>query len=160
LQTSKLKQLAAKTKVNSRKCPSTCRSGHFDNDGVSQEGFVSGQRLQACRIEHVYRLAFWRLGLTSVWISISQMYNRPVMRPFLKIACELNYAATLLLLCVALQSIAYAADQKAPQRPRIFGIDHVTVYVSDMKKSSEFYSNVLGLTNRCEQYKDPRPCYR
>lgn len=89
------------------------------------------------------------------------MYNRGVMSRLCKFPGALKYAATFLSLCVVLQCIAHAANsEKQPQRPRIFGIDHVTVYVSDMEKSIQFYDNVLGLTNRCEQYKDPRACYR
>jgi len=45
------------------------------------------------------------------------------------------------------------------KRPRITGLDHVTVYVSDAAKSQQFYSDVLGLTAGCPDYKGPEICY-
>ena len=41
-----------------------------------------------------------------------------------------------------------AAD--APQRPRITGIDHVRLYVSDIEKSKEFYGKYVGLRTKAE----------
>ena len=56
-------------------------------------------------------------------------------------------------LCVVLQSAVLASSpEKQPERPRILGIDHVSVYVSDIEKSRQFYSEVLGLTTNCPQY--------
>ena len=45
------------------------------------------------------------------------------------------------------------------KRPRITGIDHVTIYASDMTKSREFYSDVLGLGLKCPQFNGPDICY-
>jgi catechol 2,3-dioxygenase-like lactoylglutathione lyase family enzyme len=59
-----------------------------------------------------------------------------------------KYAAILLALCAALQS-KIASPQEQPRRPRILGIDHVSVYVSDVNRSRQFYSDVLGLTIGC-----------
>jgi len=72
----------------------------------------------------------------------------------------MRYAATLLCLSIALQSSALASTrEKQPQRPRILGIDHVSVYVSDVGKSGHFYSEILGLSTNCPQYAGPDPCY-
>lgn len=46
-----------------------------------------------------------------------------------------------------------------PERPRITGIDHVTIYVSDVTKSRQFYSDVLGLRTACPQYSGPETCF-
>jgi catechol 2,3-dioxygenase-like lactoylglutathione lyase family enzyme len=46
-----------------------------------------------------------------------------------------------------------------PERPRITGIDHVTIYVSDVTKSRQFYSEVLGLTIGCPSYAGPETCF-
>lgn len=77
----------------------------------------------------------------------------------MKIIRGLEYAATLLWLCVALQPTALAESHEKQQRPRITGIDHVSVYVSDAEKSRQFYSEILGLTANCPQYAGPEPCY-
>jgi catechol 2,3-dioxygenase-like lactoylglutathione lyase family enzyme len=66
----------------------------------------------------------------------------------------------LLALCLALSSVTLATrspEQNA--RPRITGIDHVTIYVSDMEKSRRFYSDVLGLTVGCPRYSGPETCF-
>jgi catechol 2,3-dioxygenase-like lactoylglutathione lyase family enzyme len=82
------------------------------------------------------------------------------MEHFFEVARALECAATLLSLCVVLQSAARASSgEKEPERPRIIGIDHVSVYVSDIEKSRQFYSEVLGLTTNCPQYAGPEPCY-
>ena len=82
------------------------------------------------------------------------------MQRFSKVASGLAYAATLLSLGVVLQSAVLASSrEKQPERPRILGIDHVSVYVSDVEKSRQFYSEVLGLTTNCPQYAAPEPCY-
>lgn len=68
-------------------------------------------------------------------------------------------AVNLLVLCFALSSETLASgspDQTG--RPRITGIDHVTIYVSDVEKSRRFYSDVLGLTVGCTQYSGPETC--
>jgi len=82
------------------------------------------------------------------------------MRRLSKVARGWEYTATLLSLCVVLQASALASsgDQQA-ERPRILGIDHVSIYVSDVEKSGHFYSEVLGLTTRCPHYTAPEPCY-
>ena len=82
------------------------------------------------------------------------------MQRFSKVASGLAYAATLLSLGVVLPSPVLASSrEKQPERPRILGIDHVSVYVSDVEKSRQFYSEVLGLTTNCPQYAAPEPCY-
>ncbi|HZP62923.1 MAG TPA: VOC family protein [Terriglobales bacterium] len=42
-------------------------------------------------------------------------------------------------------SVLASSRGDQPQRPRILGIDYVSVYVSDIEKSRNFYSEVLGL---------------
>jgi catechol 2,3-dioxygenase-like lactoylglutathione lyase family enzyme len=49
----------------------------------------------------------------------------------------------LLFVCGAL-CIATAAQNK-PERPKITGIEHVRIYVSDIEKSREFYSKLFGV---------------
>src|SRR5580692_1548015 len=83
-----------------------------------------------------------------------------VMQRFSKVASGLACAAILLFPCVVPQSAVPASSrEKQPGRPRILGIDHVSVYVSDVEKSRQFYSEVLGLTTNCPQYAAPEPCY-
>lgn len=82
------------------------------------------------------------------------------MRRFSRVAGGLKYTATLLCLCVVLHSAVLASSrEKQPERPRILGIDHVSVYVSDVEKSRQFYSGVIGLTTNCPQYAGPEPCF-
>jgi len=82
------------------------------------------------------------------------------MQRFSRVARGLEYTATLLSFCMVLQSAVLASSRaKLPERPRILGIDHVSVYVSDVEKSRQFYSEVLGLTTNCPQYAGPEPCY-
>ncbi|HEY7303989.1 MAG TPA: VOC family protein [Bryobacteraceae bacterium] len=82
------------------------------------------------------------------------------MQRFFEVVRTLEYAATFLSLCVVLQSAVLASSpENQPERPRILGIDHVSVYVSDVEKSRQFYSEVLGLTTHCQQYAGPEPCY-
>lgn len=45
------------------------------------------------------------------------------------------------------------------ERPRITGIDHVTIYVSNLEKSRHFYSDVLGLKIGCPQYAGAETCF-
>jgi catechol 2,3-dioxygenase-like lactoylglutathione lyase family enzyme len=67
---------------------------------------------------------------------------------------------SLLVLCVAGPSGMLASQASENDgRPRITGIDHVTVYVSDVEKSRRFYSHVLGLTAGCPQYSGPGSCF-
>jgi catechol 2,3-dioxygenase-like lactoylglutathione lyase family enzyme len=69
-------------------------------------------------------------------------------------------AVSSLLLCLGLQSAMFASRLgEQPERPRITGIDHVTIYVSDVTKSSQFYSQVLGLTIGCPSYAGPETCF-
>ncbi len=73
-----------------------------------------------------------------------------------KLAC----AARLVLYCVFLHSLALASSHAhVPDRPRILGIDHVSVYVSDVKKSLSFYSEAMGLRSKCPDYTDAEPCF-
>ena len=82
------------------------------------------------------------------------------MQRFFRVKRGLKYPLMLLALCFGLQSSLLAArPQEQPQRPRITGIDHVTIYVSDIKKSRQFYSEVFGLTTACPQYKASEPCF-
>ena len=68
--------------------------------------------------------------------------------------------AILLALCIVLQSAGLGSPRaEHQQRPRIIGIDHVAIYVSDVEKSRRFYSEILGLTTNCPQYAGPGPCY-
>jgi catechol 2,3-dioxygenase-like lactoylglutathione lyase family enzyme len=60
--------------------------------------------------------------------------------------------AAFLLIAGFLCSASQAQDKSA--RPRITGIHHVALYVTDIKKSQEFYSHILGLPSadyRCSR---------
>lgn len=82
------------------------------------------------------------------------------MRRFPGIFATLTFAGVLVL-CFVLSGGLYASSApKQSGRPRITGIDHVTIYVSDAQKSQRFYSEVLGLTPGCPQYHGPESCYR
>jgi len=82
------------------------------------------------------------------------------MQHFVNVVRGLEYAATFLCLCLVMQSAVLASSrEKQAERPRIIGIDHVSVYVSDVEKSRQFYSEVLGLTTNCPQYAGSEPCY-
>ncbi|HZR64567.1 MAG TPA: VOC family protein [Terriglobales bacterium] len=72
---------------------------------------------------------------------------------------SLRQARTLLALCALLQPAAIASSNDQIKRPRITGIDHVTVYVSDVARSRDFYSAKLGLTLGCPEYRGPDTCY-
>jgi catechol 2,3-dioxygenase-like lactoylglutathione lyase family enzyme len=77
-----------------------------------------------------------------------------------KVARGFEFTGTLLFFWLALQFGVFAASgKKQLERPRILGIDHVTVFVSDVEKSRQFYSGDLGLTTKCPQYTGPDPCY-
>jgi catechol 2,3-dioxygenase-like lactoylglutathione lyase family enzyme len=68
-------------------------------------------------------------------------------------------AVSLLSLCFVPSLTLVARPPQQSKRPRITGIDHVTVYVSDITKSRKFYSDVLGLTTGCSQYAGPESCF-
>jgi catechol 2,3-dioxygenase-like lactoylglutathione lyase family enzyme len=69
--------------------------------------------------------------------------------------------SALLVLCFALSGALLASGSpKQPGRPRITGIDHVTIYVSDVEKSRRFYSDVLGLTVGRPQYSGSETFFR
>lgn len=69
------------------------------------------------------------------------------------------FAVSSLLLCLALQLAIASAQDEQPERPRITGIDHVTIYVTDLKKSLHFYEHILGLTPGCPDYVGPETCF-
>jgi catechol 2,3-dioxygenase-like lactoylglutathione lyase family enzyme len=79
------------------------------------------------------------------------------MRTSFTVLRTLKYLRAFLVLCIGLQSSALASASQ-PKRPRITGIDSVTIYVSDLNKSREFYSRVLGLTG-CPHYKGTEVCF-
>jgi catechol 2,3-dioxygenase-like lactoylglutathione lyase family enzyme len=82
------------------------------------------------------------------------------MQAFFKTMTNLKPAVVLLGLCFVLPSPAVAArPDERRQRPRISGIDHVTIYVSDANRSRQFYSRDLGLTTGCPQYIGPETCF-
>ena len=86
------------------------------------------------------------------------------MQHWSKFFIRSGYSAALLLLCaifsLALESVAFAASHgNRPERPRILGIDHVSIYVSDLEKSRQFYEEVFGLNAKCPQYAGPEPCF-
>ena len=65
-----------------------------------------------------------------------------------------------LVLWLVLHSTAFVSRlPKQTERPFITGIDHVTIYVSDVSKSRRFFSDVLGLTAGCPQYSGPEICF-
>jgi catechol 2,3-dioxygenase-like lactoylglutathione lyase family enzyme len=73
---------------------------------------------------------------------------------------SLTASVNSLVLFLALQCAALAAQlPKQPGRPRITGIDHVTIYASDLQKAQRFYSEILGLTAGCPDYSGPETCY-
>lgn len=51
-----------------------------------------------------------------------------------------------------------AASAADGARPHITGIDHVTLYVTDIKKSRQFYSEVLGFRAECPHFVGPETC--
>ena len=73
---------------------------------------------------------------------------------------SLTASRNLLALVLALPCVSLASQApREPGRPRITGIDHVTIYVSDLAKSKRFYSEVLGLAAGCPEYTGPENCY-
>jgi catechol 2,3-dioxygenase-like lactoylglutathione lyase family enzyme len=82
------------------------------------------------------------------------------MNPLLRVMSTSMTGVRWLLVCVGLQAVVFAAGVgEHAERPRITGIDHVTIYVSDVTKSRAFYSNVLGLTPGCPCYGGPGSCF-
>ena len=82
------------------------------------------------------------------------------MQPLFKIAGVFKQVAILFMLYMLVLSAALASDSPGQvRRPRITGIDHVVVYVTDIQKSSHFYSDALGLGAGCPRYTSPEPCY-
>lgn len=71
----------------------------------------------------------------------------------------ISTSSSFFTLCLALHSITFASGGTHLSRPRITGIDHVTIYVSDVAKSQHFYSDVLGFTVSCPQYTGSEPCF-
>jgi catechol 2,3-dioxygenase-like lactoylglutathione lyase family enzyme len=71
------------------------------------------------------------------------------MLPSFKRMRPWKFALLLTSLWIGPQLQAGAAPEHQPKRPRITGIDHVTVYVSDIGKSRHFYSDILGLMVDC-----------
>jgi catechol 2,3-dioxygenase-like lactoylglutathione lyase family enzyme len=60
-----------------------------------------------------------------------------------------KHAAILLAIGLRLQFAALdSSAQNQPKRPRITGIDHVRLYVSDIDKAREFYSKLMGVRLR------------
>lgn len=64
----------------------------------------------------------------------------------------------LVLLCIVFEISTLQSSSKKPQRPLITGIEQVAIYVSDIHRSSRFYSEVLGLAS-CPQGAGPDPCF-
>ena len=70
------------------------------------------------------------------------------------------FALKFPVFCLALPAVAFASQlPKPPERPRITGIDHVTIYVSDVSKSKNFYFDNLGLATGCPQYTGADTCF-
>jgi len=81
------------------------------------------------------------------------------MPQWFRITRNRQSAFALVLLCILLQATTLSSNsQKQPKRPRITGIDHLSVYVSDISRSRRFYSGVLGLAT-CPQFKGPDSCF-
>jgi catechol 2,3-dioxygenase-like lactoylglutathione lyase family enzyme len=63
-------------------------------------------------------------------------------------------------LLVVVQSAIFAEASPEPmQRAHILGVDHITLYVSNLEKSRHFYSDFLGLTIGCPHYPGPDTCF-
>jgi catechol 2,3-dioxygenase-like lactoylglutathione lyase family enzyme len=81
---------------------------------------------------------------------------RPLPRTFPTWISAVNF----IVLCFALSCVTVAGGSpEQTARPRITGIDHVTIYVSNFEKSRGFYSDVLGLTVGCPQYSRSETCF-
>src|SRR5215470_14670976 len=75
------------------------------------------------------------------------------MQPSFRVPRGLKHAVMMLALSVGLRSATHA------ERPPITGIDHVTIYVSNLEKSRHFYSDVLGLRIGCPQCAGAETCF-
>jgi catechol 2,3-dioxygenase-like lactoylglutathione lyase family enzyme len=75
------------------------------------------------------------------------------MRGFSKFRCSAAFG----LLAVMASAAAASSDEKLP-RPRITGIDHVTIYVTDLEKSRQFYAGTLGFAASCAPSRSPESC--
>ena len=75
------------------------------------------------------------------------------MQGWFRVPRGLKHAVMMLALGVGLRPAT------AAERPHITGIDHVTVYVSNVNRSRHFYSDVLGLRIGCPQYSGADPCF-
>jgi lactoylglutathione lyase len=64
-------------------------------------------------------------------------------------------AVVFLLLLARCLPASLLFSQSAPAR-RPPEVDHITVYVRDLQKSSDFYENVMGLEKIPEPFKDKR----
>lgn len=83
-----------------------------------------------------------------------------VMQAIFRNTPRFHLIATLIVVLQIFPAFVVGSDAgKSPQRPRITGIDHVSIYVSDFEKSRRFYSDNLGLHTKCPQYKGSEPCY-
>ncbi len=82
------------------------------------------------------------------------------MKPFFEKAGLFKHVAVLFILYVLLLPTARASSSSNQVHlPRILGIDHIVLYVTDIQKSSHFYSDALGLNTNCPQYTSPESCY-
>lgn len=89
----------------------------------------------------------WNCVTIRTMLQLSQIVRNP------------KFAVLIVLLCIMLQVSTLASNsEKQPKRPRITGIDHVSVYVSDINRSGRFYSDVLGLAT-CPQAIGPDRCF-
>src|SRR4029077_8397587 len=70
---------------------------------------------------------------------------------------RMKQIALVLAACLTGSSLA---AQVQPARPKILGIHHVRLYVSNMEKSRAFYGNGLGLFPTDDRCAGPsRPCF-
>jgi catechol 2,3-dioxygenase-like lactoylglutathione lyase family enzyme len=82
------------------------------------------------------------------------------MRAFYRVIVRSFSPTPSFLFCLLLQSVTFALSPGQPaERPRITGIDHVAIYVSDAAKSRQFYSDTLGLTAGCPHFTGPETCF-
>ena len=82
------------------------------------------------------------------------------MKRLLAVMGRLKCAAVLVALCLGLKSLTFASRPvEQAKRPRITGIDQVSIYVSDLDKSRRFYSDIFGLTIGCLQFRAQETCF-
>ena len=61
----------------------------------------------------------------------------------------MKHATILLAVGFLLQmAVLHSGAQDKPKRPRITGIDHVRLYVTDVSKANDFYSKIVGLPTK------------